>query len=193
VPGTPQERSVLVRQILDNVTAVDFLVGRRWDDGTEITTADLDHVMALTLYEASRRKRTRSKSQRRAMRLLRSLLSPGQLENLRKRESIRVIGSEGGVYRLYPKTGRAEFLERHGKREYGMRSYCLHEPPGDPPLPPADRTIAHLLMLTADEPSFLATANKTESRPMGWDSEWQKRRWKIRMELAASEAMAAVA
>lgn len=128
---------------------------------------------------------------RRAMRLLRSLLSPEQrLELRRHRRSFTVIGSRGGRYRLWPYAGTTERIAQHGKYAISEVQFCLHEE-GERDLPPADLTIAHLLMLRADEERFLIDANHHPREHMGWNGDWHRRLRAARIARAQLEAEAA--
>ena len=185
MPGTPQEYVTLARQIADGILAPDYIRPRQWADGSDVTAVDQLEIFALAMHEIRLRQQQRPPAQRRAMRLLRSLLSAEQLQQLRRRKVIRLFGSAGGHYELSPCTGMVRALERHGMHFYSVRSFCLHEPDGDPILPPADRSVAHLLMLLTDEPAFVATANVTERRPDCWNGEWRRRLNAARRQRAA--------
>lgn len=138
-------------------------------------------ILVLVAYEIRRlaaleakRALARSAGQLRARGLLRSLLSPRQRREFGKRGCVTVTGSAGGVYRLWPATGAAERLSRHGSRLYGRVRYCLHSE--DRVLPPADESIAHLLLLRCDEPAFLAAANATpEGSELLWNGAYLRR------------------
>jgi hypothetical protein len=110
--------------------------------------------------------------QRRAMRLLRTLLTAEQRRVLRAGSGFYMTGSLGGRYRLFPACGVAWRVERHGKLEIHSAAYCLHDPELE--LPPADVTVQHLLLLRSDEEAFLRRANIRLLPHMGWDSEWMR-------------------
>lgn len=121
------------------------------------------------------RRKRRGGGQRRAMRLLRSWLTLAQAQQLRA-GAFRVRGSAGGWYRLWPGVGHAERVERHGRYWYTCGGYCLHEE--GHVLPPADRTLAHLLLLRTDEPAFIAEANLTKRGVWGdqlWNGAYRRR------------------
>jgi hypothetical protein len=123
------------------------------------------------------RKRLRGPAQRRAHRLLRTLLTETQQRDLTRRREFFVTGSAGGIYRLLPRRGRTERVEKHGTRWYTKASYCLHDldtVPLEEQMPPADVTIGHLLLLSCDEPAFLATANAKPSDLL-WNGAYLKR------------------
>lgn len=143
--------------------------------------------------EAARARRIRQRGpQRRALALLRSLLSDPQLEQLRRRRYVVVEAPSGRRYRILPNTGVTQLVERHGRQDYAISRYCLHDPASE--LPPADVAVAHLLWVQADEAGFLETANETPThvvqrhgRPnAGWDGEWQRRVRARRLEEAAA-------
>lgn len=72
-------------------------------------------------------------------------------------------------------------VERHGSREFAVGpTFCLHDP--EQVLPPADVSLAHLLMLRTDEPGFVSAANQYESRSMLWNSDWLRRRAHFRRD-----------
>lgn len=175
MPGTHDERFGLARAIAQGLLAPDALDGRRWLDGGLLTKEEQAQVFALAVYEIQVRKSREPEVQAKALRLLRRLLSKDQRRQLRAGRTFNVRGSAGGHFRLCPSTGAVWGLEQHGSRLYGVRFFCLHEPPGDPPLPPADRTVAHLLMLQTDEEQFVRTANRTEQPPSCWDGTWRRR------------------
>lgn len=128
-------------------------------------------------YEAERRMR-RSGPQKRAMGLLRSFLSPEQQRQLSCAKSFFVRGSAGGLYRLIPRTGNVELVEKHGKRWYVRDSYCLHDDEKAAAdgrrLPPADLSLQHMLWLVAGEETFLATANASSRRDIFWNGDWAR-------------------
>jgi len=136
-------------------------------------------VMLAEADEARDRERRARSARRRAVQLLRSYLSDDQRHQLRARHGFRAVGSAGGVYRLDPTRGRVERVERHGSRWFAIRSYCLHDYAEDAPdqqrIPVADLTLQHLLLLSADEPAFLAAANATNRLDMLWNGDWQRR------------------
>lgn len=186
MPATPQELADAARQVAREVLAPDFVAGIQWADGTPITEAETRNLFTFACYEIRQMHSRRPKAQRKALRLLRTLLTPEQREQLKTGQQFRVVGSAGGVYRLYPSTGQVCAVERHGARWYGVRTFCLHEleEPGIVVFPSADRTIAHLLLLSAAEPEFLALANATDRRPDCWNGEYLRRLRRARRERA---------
>ena len=149
----------------------------------EMTPEDIREVTALTMYEVQNRgeyRAKRAKSQRRALNLLRSFLTPAQKKRLRDRSSFEVTGSAGGVYRLTPVTGTIYGLERHGKYWYGINRFCYHDT--DRQVPPADVTIGQMMLLLSDEPAFLAEAHVTNCRSEClWNGAWLRRLHQARM------------
>ena len=140
-----------------------------------LSVEDRRNVLALSCalirYERDRRG---GPEQRRALRLLRTWLTPTQRRDLRNRREFAVTGSVGGRYRLRPATGAAQAVERHGTREFAIGTiFCLHDPAEI--LPPADVSLAHLLMLLTDELGFLTSANHHVSHSTLWDGVWLRR------------------
>lgn len=103
------------------------------------------------------RQRLHDKAQPRALKLLRSFLTPKQRRQLRSSIVFDVVGSAGGLYRLAPLGSYiARLVERNGRR-YAVLRYCFHDP--ETVLPPADVMIGTMLHLMTDEAGFLAEAN----------------------------------
>lgn len=120
-------------------------------------------------------------AQRAALALLKSWLTRTQRRELTKRREVTITGSSGGRYRLRPMTGACYAVERHGSRLFACGpSFCLHDP--ERILPPADVSLAHLLMLRTDEPGFLAAANHHANTSLMWNSEWLRRRARLRRD-----------
>ncbi len=170
MPGTTDE-------ILALVTLEDTPPAFLWADGTAPTAAELADVAALRGYRRTLLWRRRSGPQRVAMRLLRSLLSADQRASLRRSKSFLVIASSGRAYRLWPALGSTELVTRHGTRWYVLLRYCLHDDRSDPGLamPPADLSVAHLLLLLADEDGFRAEANARHARDQLWNPDYLRR------------------
>lgn len=125
-------------------------------------------------------------AQRRATGLLRQFLTPAQRAQLTSRGTVTVTGSAGGTYRLYPGIGRTERVVRHGRNYYGTTSICYHET-GDA-LPPADRCVAHLLEILADEPAFVASVNEHPMHRTLWDGAHLRRLYAVRRDPVARAA-----
>lgn len=138
------------------------------------------------------RRRRQRRPQRRALQLLRSLLTDAQAEQLRRVRHVTVEAASGRRYRILPNTGVTQLVERHGRLDYAIARYCLHDPNSE--LPPADVAVAHLLWIQADEANFRETANETPTstvvnhgRPnAGWDGTWRRRLNEARRERAAA-------
>jgi hypothetical protein len=177
MPGTPAEMIALVNAALARPEAAERLVGWwRWADGTGVSASERADLAALLWYTRHLREQRRDRpAQRRAMRLLRSLLPAPMRAELRRRRCFHVRAASGATYRLDPRIGLAERVERHGGRWYATRSFCLHDADDEGKMPPADRTVAHLLLLMADEPAFLATANATRCDDQLWNRDYLRR------------------
>lgn len=148
-----------------------------------MTDRERGEFLTIFRYEAWRRSdraRGQGPAQHRALGLFRSLLTPDQHAEWRRRRCVTVRGSAGGRYRIYPVTGQTERVERHGRRWFCRERYCYHDPLAQ--LPNADTSIAHLLLLTTDEPGFLAAANATARDPWRAASEMRTRRREMRTE-----------
>lgn len=144
---------------------------RLWATDERLNRLDRQDVLTLVAYDMEYRegKRIRrSSAQRRAMRLFKSFLSTEQQAQLRRSNGYRVFvrGSNGGIYRLNPRTASVHRVEQKGKRWEWTQGYCLHDyaedNPGKNRLPPADVSLQHLLLLSADEPAFLEAAHVNE-------------------------------
>lgn len=174
MPGTPQELAALAAAWPE-----ESLIpppGHRWADGTEIGPDEWSDLMMLRAYIRRLRDRKRwGAAQRKARRLLRHLLTPEQRMQLRRLRYFYATTPEGTTYRLDPRRGYAERVERHGRRWFAKRSYCLHDEVDDGKMPPADVTTAHLLLLMADEATFLATANETRRDDQIWNRDYLRR------------------
>lgn len=170
MPATPDE---LVTAAIDRRTPA------RWQDGSEPTESERGDILALTRYidrMVADRVAGRGEPQRRAMGLLRSLLSPDQRRQLRQQKCFRATAASGNIYRFFPRSGHCELVTRHGRHHFRRIGYCVHDDRDDPDaMPPADLTVAHLLMILADEPGFLATANARDLRDQLWNGEYLRR------------------
>ena len=184
MPGTPHE----LAQLADGEGYPDDF---RWLDGTELTPDEWREVLALRAYLAQMRHRKGRdrKGQRRAMRLLRSLLTPEQRRRLRTSKNV-LVHTTGGTYRLWPGQGLAEAMERHGKNWYCRTQFCLHDEPDENAMPPADVAIAHLLLLMTDEGEFLRLANATRNRSDLWNGDYLRRMRNRRVMLTEVEEVA---
>jgi hypothetical protein len=144
---------------------------------------------ALQAIQYANRQRNRASKNRRALALLREFLTDEQREQLRRSRWFSVMGPSGTEYRLIPSVGNTQAIERHGSKVYVTAFFCLHPDRDKHPVPPADTTLGHLLMLRSGmEEHFLATANMTPTRRAGealnrgWDGEWQRTRHQLRTD-----------
>lgn len=98
----------------------------------------------------------RAGAQRRALDLLKQILTETQLAAFEKDECIPVDASSGKKYVI--KKGRAGnvFSIKDGKL---VEKYCIH--PRDSEVPEADVMLAQKLILETNEEEFLRIANKT--------------------------------
>lgn len=176
MPGAPAEIVGIVNDLLAlRVTGLQ-LDNILWADGTYVTEPESRDILALYDYAVRRmRKSIPDPAQRKARRLLRSLLTPGQRATLSRLGYFYVTAPSGTAYRLDPRRGRAERVDRHKGRYFAKRSYCLHDAQDAGKMPPADVTIAHMLLLMADESAFLATANETRTDDQLWNREYLAR------------------
>lgn len=182
MPGTTQETIEAARQLARFVLAPDQITAICWADGTRITPEEEREVFALAMYELIWLKKYNFEGQRRALALLRTLLSASQRRQLAAGHGFLARGNLGGVYRLHANVGVAWKVEKHGIRWFATRSFCIHDMPEI--CPPADVTIGHLLLLSADEAEFLRTANAKDRPLLCWDGEYLKRARRKRLERA---------
>lgn len=193
------ELLALVDRLVRGALSADDLMGM-----PDVGEDDKRDALALGLYvlrQRIRRAAERAGPAGRAMALFRSFLTEAQRAELRRRRAIRIVGSAGGLYRLQPTTGSVGLLERHGSRWYEVVTYCLHDAPvaADEPvtrglaaalgygaaailaatggrMPPADLSLAHMLLLLADEGEFRRLANATDRRSETlWNGAWLRR------------------
>ena len=151
-------------------------------------------IVVLALYELefrAERRMSRSGPQRKAMSLLRSFLTETQRRNLRSSKCFLAQGSNGGIYRLTPRMGTTQRVEKHRNRWYVTFSFCLHDDAAAAAdgkrVPPADLSLQHLLLLSADEDAFLTKANIT-ARDLMWNGDWHRRLRAARQERLAQPA-----
>ncbi len=174
-----EETADLAGRLARSEVAADTCV--EWCDWTPAARRE---CIALACYEIGRQRDRRP--QRMARRLFRSWLTQRQRDEHRRRGSVVVRGSAGGTYRVQPESVRTTVrVERHGSRWYARGAwYCLH--PEDVDLPPADLALAHLLLLTTDEPAFLAAANAHAAGDQMWDRDYLRRLREARDREAAA-------
>lgn len=162
-----EEICALARRIAAHEVAWDTHDWRGYSD------EDQRQVLSLACYALSCRKTRYRPNQRKAMRLLKSWLTPVQVRQLRRSQRFMARGSDGGMYRLFPTVGLIEKIERHGQRWFAKWSYCFHDDGRE--LPPADLSLAHFCHVTTDEPDFLARANATRRGEDMWSTEYRRR------------------
>jgi hypothetical protein len=185
MPGTPHELVTVAGRIDRGELTPDDAAEWPWADGTVCGCEEWHDLMALVGYLArQRRAKVRHRHQRRACRLLHSLLSAEQRRSLRASKGFLVVGSQGGTYRLIPCCGRTELVIRHGSRWYVRESYCFHDDRTDldEAMPDADISIAHMLLIIVDEGEFLARANATTGRDQIWNGDYLRRMREVRRQ-----------
>lgn len=182
--------------VIDALRAIQDGDGERAIALTEVLSdAERRSLLALIEYDAQYRERlrlARSPANQRAFGLLRSFLSDEQCRTLNDSRYFHVRGSAGGIYRMIVRTGVVQRVERHGKRWFWAATFCLHDYAEDAPdqkrIPLADLALQHMLLIAADEPSFLALANLSVSRRQRWDREWLRELRRAQAERGAAVA-----
>jgi hypothetical protein len=182
MPGTTDEFIALVDGLITARIAPDQLDDLRWADETPPTHDELRGLLGMYAYEVRRRRRYKPVAQRKAMKLLRSLLSAEQKRSLRAGRYFYVTTKSGATFRFLPRSGFTERVERHGKHWFMKSHFCLHDAESSDQMPPADIVVAHLLLINADEGKFLAMANEHASQSQLWDGEYMRRMRRHRME-----------
>jgi len=111
--------------------------------------------------EHDRWRETQQAARRRAVELLESWLTPGQLADFREHRRFEVVSDTGTRWRINcsGQAGNVERLDEAGEWE---STWCAHPPGG---LPDADAWLAQRLILQTDEAAFLAVANCHDERP----------------------------
>lgn len=104
------------------------------------------------------RDRKLKEANERADNLLKSFLTPEQVEQLDKLKCIIVTTPKGNTYKI--SRANVEELNPEGKPQ---ASFCIH-PDYSLNLPSGDSMLAKLLMLETDEKKFLKIANRTTYR-----------------------------
>lgn len=157
-----------------------------WADGTQATAEEIFDLVALREYAIRRIDRVRmiGAPQQRAMELLMSFLTDSQQRQLRRCRYFVATGSDGGVYRFNPRLGATAQVTRHGKRWFVKKIFCLHDDQANPreAMPPADLSLAHLLLLRSDEAEFHRLANVRDARDQLWNGDYQRRIREARRE-----------
>lgn len=179
MPGTEEEILETARQLAAYELAPDLIPEVWWADGTGISPDEWRHIVGLMRYQRSLTDHYYSRGQRRAMRLLGRYLSPEQKRSARRNLRFYVQAKSGRVYELNPRTGNVSEVVKRGARFYRIQSFCLHDYSSKPEdwkerMPPADLSLAHLLLLSCDEQRFLDEANATLRIPDGWPEKWDK-------------------
>lgn len=146
------------------------MFGGEWDAWTE---AERRECLTFAVYEVQRRTLLYGPAKRRSLRLFMSHLTEGERAEVRRAGTLTVTGSAGGRYRVHPRCGQTERVARHGTREFATQAYCLHDV--EDTLPHADVALAHLLLLRADEPAFLAQANAYVRGEDMWSAAYRRR------------------
>lgn len=175
MPGTPHELAALAIRHAER-REQEPQPDHVWNDGSEITPAEFRDVVALIVYvRGTIYPKRDARAQRRAMKLLRPLLTAEQKKSLRREKSFLACGSKGGMYRLCPGTGSVQGVAWHRSRWFSRVTFCLHDNREGPeaPMPPADVTLTHLLLLKADEELFLHLANARQSDL--WNGDYLRR------------------
>lgn len=175
MPPTPAELNQIVNGLVTHEIRPDDVETIIWSDGSAITDREIRDVVALFVYALQLRQSKHLKGQRKAMRLLRSLLSAEQRRQLRRSRYFYATTASGVVFRFIPRRGLTERVILHGKRFYAASHFCLHDPEDDDQMPPADLTVAHLLLITTDEPRFLEMANEHAVLSHLWNGDYLRR------------------
>jgi hypothetical protein len=188
MPATTTELCAHVRRLIAGEVMPDSVP--LWEDQSTATEAEMRTIEGILRYEAilalgRQDKAEQRPAQRKARRLLRSILTADQVSELRRRRCFTVVAASGRHYRLDPACGKVTEVERHGKNFYERRSFCLHPDP-EHTLPPADITVAQMCLLLADEHTFLEEANVTEHRSLLWDGNWLRTLNEHRRDAAAA-------
>lgn len=148
-------------------------------DWKSMESQEIRDILTLVTYEIEARnevalrdarRKAMAQPQKRALGLLLSLLSTNQQTEWRRSHCVTLQGSAGNWYRLWPRAGSVQRVEKHGTRWFWKVGYCLHDPENT--LPPADTSIGHLLLLLSDEPLFLSLANKRMTGSCLWNGPW---------------------
>ena len=176
MPATREEMVEWVFALLDQRVMPD--ANPIWADGSRISADERRELLTLLQYEGRLRVQRHEAAQqngptRRSRRLLASFLSPEQRERFRLKGEFYVTAPSGRVYRFHPGWPPAE-VERHGKRVFAVRSFCLHQDP-EHAMPAADLTLAQLLLLSHSEEAFRAEANHRDHLDQLWNGDYLRR------------------
>lgn len=184
MPGSIDEMVAFARMLLDAERMPDTIP--TWSDGTQPTPEEAETLIALVLYEGRCRDRRRRAiaarpARRKAYQLLRQFLTPEQAACLARLGHFYLTTPAGRSYRLRPRDGRIEEVERHGTQMFARRSFCLH-PDEEHAVPSPDVTLAHMLLLLSDEAEFHGEANVTERHTQLWNGDWLRQLYQARRE-----------
>lgn len=148
-------------------------------DDPETGSRQLRNLWALVQYEMKcieEEDKSIETSQKRALGLLKSFMTRSQKREFSRRLRFTVVGSLGGKYRLCPNTGSLYLLEKHKSRWFGVTRLCYHFVDPENVLPPADISLAQMLILLSNEPEILQGANRTDCRSQTlWNGAWLRR------------------
>lgn len=154
--ATSEEMVALARRFVSHEVAPDMCA--EWADWTP---QERRETISLTVYII--RTEDREPAERKARALFRSWLTAAQRAELTRTGQVVVTGSAGGRYRIGPTwLATTRRIERHGRRDFAVAQYCLHDAGAE--LPRADIALAHLLLIVTDEAEFLRQANE-HARP----------------------------
>lgn len=182
MPYTYEELTAVVDGLVTDRISPSTLEDLRWADSTAPTAEEFRTIRAMYGYTLWYNHRNRPIPQRKAMRLLRTLLSPEQRRTLRAGRYFYVTTRSGATFRFWPRAGSTDRVARHGTRWYSKSSFCLHDAENDQQMPPADLVIAHLLLISADEAKFLEMANEHKNRSQLWNGEYMREMRQARIE-----------
>jgi hypothetical protein len=158
MPATSEELIRIVHVFCDQTIMPDDITDIVWLDGDKVSHAELREILVLSRYEMYYRSTRKQPAQRKAVKLLRSLLSAEQRKSIRNNGYFHIQVRSGNYYRIHPNMYPTKRVEKHGKRMFALGSYCLH-PDLDLHIPHGDVAVSHMLMLKTDEEEFLKLAN----------------------------------
>ena len=139
----------------DDITATNDGIWRIWVDGVEQAPVAWGSPNPLrALKERLQRRRKQRGIRESANRLLQSILTDDEWQEWRRYESVRIVGSEGGVYEVG--VGWGGMLFKIGIDGEPEKKLCCHPPSS---YPTADRVATMILALRADEAEVIRKAN----------------------------------
>jgi len=157
-----------------SVSATNYTVA--WESWTSTTMIRVRPAQALTpeqiqrdehrnwllsLKEGIKRKRARRRIIQNANTLLESILSPPQRLELKRYDSVTVIGSNGGAFRVV-RDWQGGLWQLDPVTMNPVQKLCIH---ASMDFPSGDRMATLVLWLQADEKAVLAQANRHPSTP----------------------------